>query len=269
MRPIGIGIDVSKNQGANFSLKEARNEGFEFAILRGGGSTYADHILYKDTCFEKFYSDAKSIGIPVGAYWVTTAMNESEAKAEARYFMNTVLKGKQFELPIFMDVEYNPQLSLGKRKLTEIVKTWLKELEKNGWYPGIYCTPYFFSSSMYDAELFDYPHWAAYYGTYCAYTTEKCLGFWQYGGNVNKLRSNLVTGVVCDQNLMYQNFPEIIKKAGKNGFKASFTPTKTVDEVAREVILGKWGVGTDRKKALVSAGYDYAEVQQRVNELLS
>lgn len=45
-------------------------------------------------------------------------------------------------------------------------------------------------------------------------------------------------------------------------------PKKTVDELAREVINGKWGNGTDRKNRLTAAGYDYSAVQKRVNELL-
>lgn len=45
-------------------------------------------------------------------------------------------------------------------------------------------------------------------------------------------------------------------------------PMKTLDEIAREVILGMWGSGAERKKRLIAAGYDYAAVQARVNELL-
>jgi len=45
-------------------------------------------------------------------------------------------------------------------------------------------------------------------------------------------------------------------------------PGKTVDELAREVIRGLWGNGTDRKNRLAAAGYDYYAVQRRVNELL-
>lgn len=45
-------------------------------------------------------------------------------------------------------------------------------------------------------------------------------------------------------------------------------PGKTVDELAREVIRGLWGNGTERKNRLTEAGYDYAAVQNRVNELL-
>ena len=43
---------------------------------------------------------------------------------------------------------------------------------------------------------------------------------------------------------------------------------KSVDEVAREVIAGKWGNGADRKARLTQAGYDYSAVQARVNQLL-
>ncbi len=45
-------------------------------------------------------------------------------------------------------------------------------------------------------------------------------------------------------------------------------PGKTVDELAREVIRGLWGNGTERKNRLTEAGYDYRAVQRRVNELL-
>ena len=43
---------------------------------------------------------------------------------------------------------------------------------------------------------------------------------------------------------------------------------KSVDEIAKEVIAGKWYNGAARKNALEKAGYDYATIQKRVNELL-
>ena len=43
---------------------------------------------------------------------------------------------------------------------------------------------------------------------------------------------------------------------------------KSVDEVAREVIQGKWGNGAERKKRLTAAGYDYNEVQKKVNQMI-
>lgn len=44
---------------------------------------------------------------------------------------------------------------------------------------------------------------------------------------------------------------------------------KTVDELAKEVIAGKWSAGDERKTKLTAAGYDYSAVQNRVNEILS
>ena len=43
---------------------------------------------------------------------------------------------------------------------------------------------------------------------------------------------------------------------------------KTVDELAQEVIAGKWGNGADRKQRLTTAGHDYKAVQARVNAIL-
>ena len=50
--------------------------------------------------------------------------------------------------------------------------------------------------------------------------------------------------------------------------KENTTKKKSIDTIAREVINGKWGNGSERKKKLLSAGYDYNAVQKRVNELL-
>ena len=65
------------------------------------------------------------------------------------------------------------------------------------------------------------------------------------------------------------------KKACKPGYyvfdangNVVYPTKKSVDEIAREVIQGKWGSGTDRKKRLTNAGYDYNAVQKRVNELM-
>lgn len=65
------------------------------------------------------------------------------------------------------------------------------------------------------------------------------------------------------------------KKACKSGYSVFdgngnvvYPTKKSVDEIAGEVIQGKWGNGTDRKNKLTNAGYDYNAVQKRVNELM-
>ena len=44
--------------------------------------------------------------------------------------------------------------------------------------------------------------------------------------------------------------------------------SKSIEEIAREVIDGKWGNGSERKKKLTESGYNYTEVQSKVNSLL-
>ena len=68
---------------------------------------------------------------------------------------------------------------------------------------------------------------------------------------------------------------ENAKKACKAGYavfdsngKQVYPAKKSIDEVAREVIQGKWGNGAERKKRLTDAGYDYNEVQKKVNQLI-
>lgn len=68
---------------------------------------------------------------------------------------------------------------------------------------------------------------------------------------------------------------ENAKKACKSGYSVFdangnvvYPVKKSIDEIAREVIQGKWGNGTDRKSRLANAGYDYNAVQKRVNELM-
>ena len=50
--------------------------------------------------------------------------------------------------------------------------------------------------------------------------------------------------------------------------KPPATPKKTPKEIANEIIQGKWGSGDERKKRVTEAGYNYAEVQNMVNEIL-
>lgn len=54
----------------------------------------------------------------------------------------------------------------------------------------------------------------------------------------------------------------------KTESQVEYTPEKSIDDIAKEVINGLWGKGTTRMMKLTQAGYDYAVVQKRVNEIL-
>ena len=259
-----FGIDVSKWQG-DFKFDAAINEGVSFAILKGGGN---DNGLYVDSKFEENYAKAKNLKLPVGVYWFSKAVSEQEAVKEADFFFTKILSGKQFELPVYIDVEHQNMLSLGKDKLTSVVQKWCSYLENKGFWVGIYSSVYSFSKHMNDAELKKYTHWVAQWAKECTYKETDVLDMWQFGGETNLLKSPFVAGVVCDQNYMYKDFPKLIKAKKLNGFADSKNPKKSNEVIASEVISGKWGNGNERKDKLTKAGYDYSKVQSLVNKKL-
>lgn len=71
---------------------------------------------------------------------------------------------------------------------------------------------------------------------------------------------------LADKNSGYSVFE---KDSGKLVYTPGTGNKKTVTEIAKEVIQGKWGNGEERKRRLTAAGYDYGQIQRKVNELLS
>jgi N-acetylmuramoyl-L-alanine amidase len=86
---------------------------------------------------------------------------------------------------------------------------------------------------------------------------EVIAGKW---GNGNE-RKNKLEKAGYNYNKVQEKVDELL---GKKTVKAK----KSVTVIAKEVIQGKWGNGAERKKRLTEAGYNYAEVQKKVNQLL-
>ena len=264
-----FGIDVSHWQGSFDFARAKSKEGVEFAVIKAGG---ADAGLYKDSQFESNYKKCEECGLPKGAYFYGNARSVADAKKEAEYFLS-LLKGKRYEYPVFYDVEGSMITKNDRNTLTQIVKAFCSAVEAAGYWVGIYSSESFFNSEMNDGELTRYSHWVARWGKS---KPDPASGaetqIWQFGGETNLIRSNKINGQSCDQDYCYVDFPAKIKAAGLNGYaKGSSTPApvkKSNEEIASEVIAGKWGNGAERQKLLSQAGYDYSAVQKRVNELL-
>ena len=79
------------------------------------------------------------------------------------------------------------------------------------------------------------------------------MAVWIWTGHIRTSRqSSLAAGLTDTQNQLTIPYP---------------VASKTVDELAHEVLAGNWGNGEDRKNRLTAAGYDYDSVQSEVNEL--
>lgn len=262
-----FGIDVSHWQG-DFDFARAKsNEGVEFAILKAGGG---DAGLYKDSKFESNYKKCEACGLPKGAYFYGNAKSVAEAKKEAEYFIS-ILSGKKYEYPVFYDVEGKMITDNDRAMLTEIVKTFCSTMEAAGYWVGIYSSESFFNSEMNDGELIRYSHWVARWGkSKPAPKSGAETQMWQFGGETNLIRTNKINGQTCDQDYCYVDYPAKIKAAGLNGYKkAQDKPVpvrKSNEEIAVEVLAGRWGNGSERKQRLTDAGYNYSEIQSIVNE---
>lgn len=250
------GIDVCGYQG-KIDFKKVKASGVDFVIVKAGYSTSTVET------WETNFANAKNNGLKVGAYWYSYATTIEQGVAEAKAFIKA-LKGKQLDFPVYFDLEEKAQFDKGKEFCTALVEAFCGELEKAGYYAGVYCSTYWFTNFVDEKVREKRPAWIADYRGECGY--KGSYGIWQYDAAT-------VPGVQydCDRDRGYEDYSEYIKQNGLNGYsKEIIKPEvkKTVDELAREVINGLWGNGQERKDKLTAAGYDYSAVQKCVNEIL-
>ncbi len=211
--PLMKGIDVSVHNG-NIDWQKVKNAGIQFAILRAG---YGRELSQKDTRFEENYRNAKAAGIPVGAYWYSYAITPEEAQLEADVFLK-VIKGKQFEMPVYFDLEEKNQFDLGKEKVSAIMRAFLEKIEKAGYFVGLYGSASSLTTHTADGIKSRYTIWLAHWTNQTNYSGD--YGIWQYSseGKVNGISGNL------DMDICYNDFPTIIKNKAMNGFGKDTTP---------------------------------------------
>ena len=205
------GIDVSQWQGGNIDFNKVKAAGINFVIIRAG---YGRSTTQKDPYFETNYNKAKAAGLNVGAYWYSYAGSTADAKAEAAACIK-VISGKTFEYPIFFDLEERKQFDKGKNFCSSLVTAFCSELEKAGYFTGLYISRSPLEQYITRDVSKKYTLWVAEYGGKLNYDCE--YGIWQ---NSSTWRVNGVAGNV-DHDYSYVDYPSIIKKGGYNGFKKS------------------------------------------------
>ncbi|MBP3793179.1 MAG: 1,4-beta-N-acetylmuramidase [Ruminococcus sp.] len=261
------GIDVSQWQGT-INWPQVKGK-VDFALIRAG---YGDTLSFPyqiDKMYEANYKGCKQAGIPVGVYFYSYASTVEQAQREADSCI-ALLKGKQFEYPVYYDVEEFDIFRSGNTNA--IIKAFCDKLEKAGYFTGIYIYRSALQTYVNKQIRERYAVAVAEYGPKCNY--DGPYGIWQ---NTSDWSCSGISGRV-DHDYCYVDYPKIIREAGMNGFSKTVptvkpTPAhkpakKTVDQIAREVIAGDWGAGEERRKRLTAAGYDYDAVQNKVNEIL-
>lgn len=190
-------IDVSEwNGDINFS--KVKNAGITCVILRAG---YGKDPNQEDNKFQEYYRQAKSAGLNVGAYWYSYATSVDAAKAEVKNCMNTI-GGKQFDLPVFLDVEEYRQAVLPRRTLTDIISAFCDGIKSYGYDVGMYSAKSMLVDSAYPDELSSkYLIWIAAPNT--SYSDlPSYVDLWQYSwnGKVDGIRGDVDLNYIYNLN---------------------------------------------------------------------
>lgn len=203
------GIDVSSYQGLP-DWKKVSASGIQFAILRIHQQSGID------SSFEYNYKGCTANNIPKGVYKFSYAKTTKQAAAEADAVL-AVLKGRRLEFPVFYDLEWSEQRSLGKSAITKIAKAFLNKIEASGYHVGIYCNVDWYNNVLDTASL-PYDYWLAAYpyndtGKVVESLRPKAGIGWQYSskGSVPGISGNV------DMDLFYKNYSPKEEQKVANG----------------------------------------------------
>lgn len=248
------GIDVSSYQGV-IDWSKVKADGYQFAIIRLG---IGDNVTSQnDEQLQNNIRGCKENGIPYGFYLVSYAKrstgNES-VESEIEHTKRLIQGTNPFA--IFYDMEIDNTTYLGKETLTNFAIQYCDYFKNLGYQVGVYANKNWFTNYLNYNLLKSrgYKIWLAHYGV--NQPGLEC-DIWQYSdkGNVAGINTN-----TTDLDIMYTDLINDRNETSK--------PLKSVTEIAQEVINGQWGNGEYRKSRLNSAGYNYNEVQSKVNELM-
>ncbi|WP_373091852.1 GH25 family lysozyme [Blautia obeum] len=199
------GIDVSAWQG-KIDWKTAADYGMGFAILR---ITEAGNVV--DSQFENNLAGCNKYNIPVGVYKYSYAMTIAEIQREARKVVNT-LNGRRIQFPVFLDLEYNNQRSLGSESIHKMADAFREIVEAAGYKFAIYCNVDWYENVI-CSHLKKYDFWIARYPAnddgWLQERLRPDFGVgWQYS---SKAKIPGISGTV-DRNVFYKDYSEEIEK---------------------------------------------------------
>jgi len=177
-----FGIDVSHYQGV-IDWNAVKKSGVTFAILKIGEYWSKSGRILFDEQFERNYAECKRLGIAIGGYFYSYAFNAVEAAEEAKVCLS-LIPGKRFELPIFLDVEdkiIKNGLANGETNRYQLTQAALKfcdMMNDVGHQAGVYASRDFYRENFIIKELERHAVWVAQWASQLVY--EGKYDFWQY-----------------------------------------------------------------------------------------
>ena len=204
-------LDVSKWQGSiNWDKVKASGK-IDGVMLRVLGSKGGKP--YVDPAFERNYAACTARGIPVGGYYYTCAVTPRQT-AEELAALRAALEGKNFQMPIAIDVESAGLRVLAPEALAARVAEAASQVEAWGLYAMVYTYTNFADTALDMAALAAYDLWIAdYRGT----RPTRKHGMWQY---TSKGKIPGVSGPV-DLSHAYKDYGNIIQRKGLGQLKGA------------------------------------------------
>ena len=246
-------IDVSVHQGI-IDFDKVKEAGINGVIIRAGFGRGNE-----DEEFKSNIEGAISAGIEyIGVYWFSYAYTLAMAVHEAQFCDNIISPYKdKLNLGVYFDWEYSSKnyaerlgVKCTKSLITDMCLYFCENITKHGYIAGYYLNWDYSQNYIDTSKLTEYRKWFAWYNN--DIPTDCYL--WQRSDNGH------VPGIIgnVDVNELLGSAAEAPKTDAK----------KTNAEIVKEVLEGKWGNGSERKRKLTLAGYDYDTIQNLVNKQL-
>lgn len=149
------GIDVSSyNPVTDYSA--VADSGIQTAILR-----ITQRGNKADPSFEKNFAGFRQNNIQLGVYKYSYALTVKQAEKEAEKVLE-VLNKRPLDYPVFYDMEWSEQRSLGSAAITKIIKAFRQIIIDAGYSFGIYCNTNWYYHVL-DTDSLPYDYWLAAY----------------------------------------------------------------------------------------------------------
>lgn len=185
--------------------QKVKDAGIDFAIIRAG---YGQNNIDKQAHYNALRCN--EVGLHLGAYWFSYALNEAMAEKEADYF-NTFLAYHKFDMPVYYDFEYASVTYMKKHnvvpsitRINQLACAFCRRMEMHGFYAGIYANADYVKNK-YTKDTFDkYDLWLADWKE----NPSIIANLWQY---TDKLTVPGIKGKV-DGDIANLNFPSVIRK---------------------------------------------------------
>lgn len=247
---LGIAFDISSAQG---TITPSKMDCIA-CILRMGYTGYGSNKPALDTKFETYYQQLSAIGKPLGVYYFTIAFTEAMVDAETAFVIKH-LQGKKIEYPIFVDVEAQTHSSgwtnLTKAQRSKLVARWCDNIQKAGYYVGIYANKDWLTNKLDLNVIGGYDLWVAQYYSRCTFTKHS-YGMWQYSSSAWNGKEHGVSSTGLDLSQVYYDYPTLIRSKGLNHLDDT-TTTSTV-ETATSTPTASYSLENFRSDAMAVLG---------------